>query len=194
MAGSGSGVSGVSGTAVAATAAGALLIVSGVKGWGVSQSLRSVLSGQKPAGTNVNPISGDVTAAAAATSALSTSADVPPADLTGTEAANRALGKVLAASYGWATGTNWQALDYGWGTLESGWNNSALNGSWPSGAYGIPQAHPGNKMPQAAWPVDAGGANSATAQILWGLSYIKSTYGSPSQVPGWLGQGGYEGY
>jgi len=64
MPGSGSGVSGVSGTAVASTAAGALLIVSGVKGWGVSQSLRSVLSGKKPAGTNVAPISGDVTGAA----------------------------------------------------------------------------------------------------------------------------------
>lgn len=58
MPGSGSGVSGVSGTAVAATAAGALLIWSGLKGASVSQALRSVLSGKKPSAANVNPISG----------------------------------------------------------------------------------------------------------------------------------------
>lgn len=54
----GSGVSGVSGTAVAATAAGGLLLWSGLKGASVSQSLRSVLSGTRPAAANVNPITG----------------------------------------------------------------------------------------------------------------------------------------
>jgi hypothetical protein len=61
---------------------------------------------------------------------------------------------------------------------ESGWSNTAENPS--SGAYGIAQAlghGPTNQYP-------AGPANppvsSASAQIAWGLSYIKQTYGSPS--------------
>ena len=188
----------LSGKAVVITAAGFVLFWSGLKNATLKTTLTSLLKGQNPPATSETPpLIGVATAGAsggsAASSALAASAAVPPADLTGTEQANRALGKLLAGSYGWATGANWQALDYGWGTLESGWNNSALNGSWPSGAYGIPQAHPGNKMPKAAWPVSAGGSNSATEQILWGLAYIKSTYGSPSQVPGWTG-GPYDGY
>jgi hypothetical protein len=194
MPGSGSGVSGVSGTAVAATAAGALLIWSGVKGVGVSQALRSVLSGTKPSTTLANPISSDVTQGTqTAESGTAVSEEGLSAPGGGTDTQNQALGRLMAAGYGWATGTNWQALNYGWGTLESGWSNTAQNGSWPGGAYGIPQAHPGNKMPKAAWPASAGGTSSATAQIAWGLAYIKSTYGSPSQVPGWLG-GAYQGY
>jgi hypothetical protein len=189
----------LNGKAVAITAAGFVLLWSGIKNTTLKTTLTSLLKGQNPARVpEASPSVGVATAGGSGTSsaaagALAESANVPPADLTGTEQANRALGQLLAGSYGWAAGTNWQALDYGWGTLESGWNNSALNGSWPSGAYGIPQAHPGNKMPKAAWPVSAGGSNSATSQILWGLEYIKQTYGSPSQVPGWLG-GPYDGY
>jgi hypothetical protein len=112
----------------------------------------------------------------------------------GSNAENEALGRLMASGYGWSVGQNWDALNYGWGTLESGWSNTAINGTWPDCAYGIPQANPGTKMPQAAWPSYAGGSSSATTQIAWGLNYIKQTYGSPSQVPGWLGQGGYQGY
>jgi hypothetical protein len=54
----GSGLQGVSGTAVAATAAGGVLLWSGIRGLSVSQSLRSVLSGSKPSGTQANPITG----------------------------------------------------------------------------------------------------------------------------------------
>lgn len=185
----------VNGAALGAIAAGSVFTYAGIKGFSVLQVVQSVIKGQSPAGlsaTEAIDVSG-TEALQGSAAALSASANVPPADLTGTEQANRALGEALAASYGWI-GTDWKALDYGWGHLESGWNSSALNGSWPSGAYGIPQAHPGNKMPKAAWPVADGGSNSATAQILWGLSYIKSEYGSPSKVPGWLGQPGYEGY
>jgi hypothetical protein len=38
---------------------------------------------------------------------------------------------------------------------------------------------------------------SAYTQIKWGLDYIRRTYGSPSQVPGWTPHGpaaGYVGY
>jgi len=64
---------------------------------------------------------------------------------------------------------------------ESGWNQFAENAS---GAYGIPQALPFNKMPQAAWPASAGGSSDPSAQISWGLGYIKSTYGTPCNAWG----------
>ncbi len=59
---------------------------------------------------------------------------------------------------------------------ESGWNVSATNPS--SGAYGLPQSLPGNKMASAGadWQT-----NPAT-QIKWALSYMNSTYGSPNQA------------
>ncbi|MGH8791861.1 MAG: lytic transglycosylase domain-containing protein [Stackebrandtia sp.] len=56
---------------------------------------------------------------------------------------------------------------------ESGWNESASNPS--SGAYGIPQALPGDKMASHGddWQT------SADTQIAWGLDYISDRYGDP---------------
>jgi len=84
--------------------------------------------------------------------------------------ANVALGRLMAAAYGW-TGGQFVDLNKLW-TQESGWNNHARNPS--SGAYGIPQGLPPGKMGAAA----AGG--NAHAQIAWGLRYIKDRYGSPA--------------
>ena len=80
-----------------------------------------------------------------------------------------------------------RCLDYGWGdsefsclvslwNRESGWNPNCHNSS--SGAHGIPQALPASKMASA-------GSDYMTnykTQINWGLSYIKSRYGSPSNA------------
>lgn len=57
---------------------------------------------------------------------------------------------------------------------ESGWNQNAYNAS--SGATGIPQSLPGNKMASAGadWQT-----NPAT-QMRWGLGYIAGRYGSPA--------------
>jgi uncharacterized protein YabE (DUF348 family) len=79
-----------------------------------------------------------------------------------------------AAQYGW-TGQNWTDLVKLW-NRESSWEWYAENAS--SGAYGIPQSFPANKMATfgANWRDDGG------VQIDWGLSNIKSTYGSPSQA------------
>ena len=68
---------------------------------------------------------------------------------------------------------------------ESHWNVYAHNTS--SGAYGIPQALPGDKMATAGsdWQT-----NPAT-QITWGLGYIAGRYGTPcgawehSERSGW---------
>lgn len=56
---------------------------------------------------------------------------------------------------------------------ESGWNYKAYNAS--SGATGIPQALPGDKMASAGsdWQTNP------ETQINWGLSYIQGRYGSP---------------
>lgn len=68
---------------------------------------------------------------------------------------------------------------------ESGWRVNAYNAS--SGAYGIPQALPGNKMATAGADWET---NPAT-QIAWGLGYIGGRYGTPcgawdhSQRVGW---------
>jgi len=77
----------------------------------------------------------------------------------------------MLGSYGWSS-SQFSCLDSLWNE-ESGWNVYATNPS--SGAYGIPQALPGSKMASAGpdWQTDA------TTQIRWGLTYIKSLYGSP---------------
>ncbi|NYF17147.1 hypothetical protein HDC37_001975 [Microbacterium sp. AK009] len=56
---------------------------------------------------------------------------------------------------------------------ESGWRVNAYNAS--SGAYGIPQSLPGNKMASAGADWET---NPAT-QITWGLGYIAGRYGTP---------------
>jgi cell wall-associated NlpC family hydrolase len=91
--------------------------------------------------------------------------------------ANQALAKQIieadSAYSGWDTGQNWTDLVQLW-TQESGWSATADNAS--SGAYGIAQALPASKYPAAGQK--SGGSDPAT-QIKWGLSYIKSRYGSP---------------
>ncbi|RIV39473.1 aggregation-promoting factor C-terminal-like domain-containing protein [Micromonospora radicis] len=75
-------------------------------------------------------------------------------------------------------------LDKLW-TKESGWNPRAHNNS--SGAHGIPQARPGNKMAT----VGSDWETNPVTQIKWGLGYIKGRYGTPckawthSQNTGW---------
>ncbi|WP_406171207.1 phage tail tape measure protein [Streptomyces sp. NBC_00996] len=94
-------------------------------------------------------------------------------------------------SYGWGP-AEWPALKALW-QRESAWDYKATNAS--SGAYGIPQALPASKMASAGsdW------RTNAATQIRWGLGYIKSRYGSPSnawsfwqrQSPHWYDSGGY---
>ena len=77
----------------------------------------------------------------------------------------------MLAQYGWDAG-QFACLDPLW-TRESGWNVYARNPG--SGAYGIPQAVPGDTMAAAGpdWRY------SPVTQIRWGLGYIRDRYGSP---------------
>lgn len=160
----------VNAVAVGAVGAGLIFIWSGLKGSAISKTFQSLIKGEQPSGQTDYPIttpqggSGGQTPTSGGTDAVG-----------GTAAQNKAIAQQLAAPYGWSTGREWDALVELW-QHESGWNNKAKNPS--SGAYGIPQALPASKMGAAANPP----TSSASAQIKWGLSYIKSRYGSPSKA------------
>jgi hypothetical protein len=95
----------------------------------------------------------------------------------------QAIAFQLVAERGWGQG-EFDCLVALW-NRESGWNVYAHNES--SGAYGIPQALPGDKMSV----VGADWATNPTTQILWGLAYIANGYGTPcgawamSESQGW---------
>ncbi len=76
--------------------------------------------------------------------------------------------------YGWSD-SEFDPLEKLW-TRESSWQWNATNAS--SGAYGIPQSLPAKKMSSAGsdWK------DNAYTQIIWGLTYIKNRYGSPSKA------------
>jgi phage-related protein len=106
----------------------------------------------------------------------------------GAPAANAALGKRLAAAYGWGSGAQWNALN-ALVMSESGWNNNAQNPT--STAYGIGQ------FLNSTWAgVGATKTSNPTAQIQAMLRYIKQRYGSATAAwsfkrsHNWYGQGG----
>lgn len=84
----------------------------------------------------------------------------------------------------WGNSSEFTCLENLW-EKESNWRHTAQNPS--SGAYGIPQSLPGNKMAThgSDW------RTNPKTQIDWGLDYIKGRYGAPcgawghSQRVGW---------
>ncbi|MBQ3292094.1 MAG: hypothetical protein IJH43_06945 [Mogibacterium sp.] len=77
-------------------------------------------------------------------------------------------------NYGWAESEIIPLINL-W-NRESGWNPSSHNRS--SGAHGIPQALPASKMASEGSDYYTNG----NTQIRWGLGYISSRYGSPSNA------------
>lgn len=188
----------ISGLAVFYVTAGGILLWSGFKGQKVAQTIQAIVSGNSGAlarqGSQTIATQDVIGSSPGGSAAASAAAGAPAGDKTGTPAANKALGLLMASAYGWGGPGEWPYLESGW-QEESGWSQYAANDrSDPyNHAYGIPQANPGTKMASAGsdWK-----ANPAT-QIKWGLAYIKGTYGSPSRVPGWTPNGpasGYQGY
>ncbi len=90
----------------------------------------------------------------------------------------------MLGDFGWSS-DQFSCLDSLW-LSESNWNPYASNSS--SGAYGIPQSLPGEKMASIGpdWRT-----NPAT-QIRWGLTYIQSSYGSPCSA--WYFKEGHNWY
>jgi len=96
----------------------------------------------------------------------------------------RADAESLMPSFGFSVSSQFGCLDNLW-SRESGWRTTAEN---PSGAYGIPQALPGDKMATAGsdWQTNP------NTQIKWGLGYIKNRYGDPcSAWSYWQANGSY---
>ena len=125
-------------------------------------------------------------AAAAAAEAERVAAEQAAAALAGgntPEGAKATAAAMASSNYGWGA-DQFSCLVSLW-ERESGWNYQAYNAS--SGATGIPQSLPGNKMASAG----ADWETNATTQIAWGLGYIASVYGSPcgawghSESTGW---------
>lgn len=100
------------------------------------------------------------------------------------------IARGLAQQYGWASGSQWQDFLSVVNKEDASWNPRATNPK--SGAYGIPQALPGDKMASAGpdWQ------SSAATQLKWMFGYIKNKYGTPSGALahenqlGWYGAGG----
>jgi septal ring factor EnvC (AmiA/AmiB activator) len=110
-------------------------------------------------------------AAAAAAESGTGSSWVPDSGSVASPADAKAYAASVMPYYGWG-GDEYSCLVQLWNG-ESGWRVNAYNPS--SGAYGIPQSLPANKMASVAgdW------ATNAATQITWGLNYISDRYGSP---------------
>lgn len=83
----------------------------------------------------------------------------------------QAIAYRMVEARGWSP-SEYQCLVALW-NRESHWNVYAENPT--SGAYGIPQALPGNKMATAG----ADWRTNPETQITWGLGYISGRYGTP---------------
>jgi hypothetical protein len=103
---------------------------------------------------------------------------------------NAAIVKSVAGSFGWGSGVNWNAL-YQLVKHESGFRNTAANPT--SSAYGLFQ------FLNSTWGGVGGHKTSDPwLQSLYGMRYIKQSYGNPlrawskwqSRSPHWYADGG----
>jgi hypothetical protein len=126
----------------------------------------------KPATVNPSQVIASASASANSSSSSTSTGGVTtvnaPAPDPGTA---QSIGYNMLPAFGFSQKTQWGCLLDLW-NRESGWIYDAENAS---GAYGIPQALPGDKMASAGsdWATDP------TTQIKWGLGYIKQVYVTP---------------
>jgi hypothetical protein len=137
----------------------------------------------KPAIVSPTQVIASQTAAANSSSSTTgtTTVNAPPPD-PGTA---QSIGYNMLPQFGFNQTTQWSCLLALW-NRESGWLYDAQNTS--SGAYGIPQALPGDKMASAGadWLTDP------ATQIKWGLGYISQVYGTPCNAYDFdVANGGY---
>lgn len=141
----------------------------GAGGSGSSGTGGSGTSG--PGGSGTSGGSGSSNSGGNGTGSGGTGTGSAPTGVTVDPAGAKAYARGALARYGWAD-DQYQCLVLLW-NRESGWRADALNRS--SGAYGIPQALPAEKMASAG----ADWRTNGNTQVDWGLSYIRSRYGSP---------------
>lgn len=183
---------GINGVSIAVLAGGVIILISGLTNKRISEVIRGFLKGQAPEAQVVADTSTTVGDAGSVGSGGEHSGTSTGAG--GTPSLNRAMGKLLAAPFGWAAGEQWTALDRLL-TRESGWQNDIENPS--SGAFGIGQAlghgvsgagamvhvrYPGGGTAYHMvneYPNLLANSGNAQAQILWTYNYIRQRYGNP---------------
>ena len=79
----------------------------------------------------------------------------------------------------WNQANERQCLEQLW-FRESRWNHRAVNKR--TGACGIPQSYPCNKMKTMGQRYGASYRRNPWPQIAWGLAYIEKRYGSPCRA------------
>ncbi|MBP1234195.1 cytoskeletal protein RodZ [Arthrobacter sp. PvP102] len=135
-----------------------------------SVSVNAQSSGEKPSEETAPEAPAAAPAPAPAAAPQPAPAPAPPVAVDDPAAAQAYAASQLG-TYGWAA-DQMQCLTTLW-TKESDWKTTATNAS--SGAYGIVQSLPAEKMASA-------GSDYLTnfrTQINWGLNYVKERYGSP---------------
>jgi len=100
----------ISGPALGAITAGFVFGYASLKGKSITASIQAVVAGKSPStAASANTIGG--TPSSPGSSGSSSPAPAGGNASGGSDAANEALGKMMAAAYGWSTGAQWTALN-----------------------------------------------------------------------------------
>lgn len=172
----------VNGTAVAAIGGGTLLLYAGLKGKSVLGEARAIITGKPPASAAA---ANQITSSGSGTS---TTTGVVTGTIPSSSSARQAL-QQAAASHGWGSGAQWQALQ----SLEMGEAGFDPTAENASGAYGIAQSlghpYPGGPAPNGINEYNGEGLTAAESeqasmgapgpQAVWMCNYIASRYGNP---------------
>lgn len=148
----------------------------------MNAAVKTLAVASKPKTVNPSQVIASLNAANSSSGSTNTTTETAPPPNAGTA---ESIGYNMLPQFGFNQTTEWTCLLNLW-NRESGWLWDAENPS--SGAYGIPQALPGDKMASAGtdWQT-----NPAT-QIKWGLGYISQTYGTPCSAYDFdVANGGY---
>jgi len=150
----------------------AFVLVAAIPGTSTAQAEASSPAAERPAQTVVvDGVRADTVAREAGYTVTDPPKATAPASGVPDPGSAKAIAYELVLARGWAT-TEYDCLVALW-TRESHWNVYAHNPT--SGAYGIPQALPGDKMASAGsdWQTNP------RTQIVWGLGYIAGRYQTP---------------
>ena len=182
-------IKGVNVGAVALMGGGLLFVWSAFHGASLTGSLRDLLQGKQPSGSDLNAIQGSSGSSSGSSSSGGNSGLVAAAGSGSATDGHAALNQA-AKAYGWDTGAEWDALQYV-EMREAGFNPYARNPS--SGAYGMAQSlgHPFPGGPASNGVNEYGGFGLTAAesrqasegnaywQAVWMVNYIKARYGDP---------------
>lgn len=158
------------GPGLAAVSVGIVFLYGGIKGYSPVKAFQNIISGKNPNEGQSN------TAILTASDPNSPNSGVGVFSGDTSASGAKGIAQKLAIQMGhgdWTKGQIWSDWVALW-NQESGWRWNATNPQ--SGAYGIPQSLPADKMASAG----ADWRTNPATQIKWGIQYIADTYGNPS--------------